>query len=231
MKIQIKKLIEKFDLKVGDGELFIEAFTHASYRNENSLKFDYQRLEFLGDAIIQMIVTEYLYKKNPENNEGELTKKRKEFVRGETLQKVSKHLELIHCCYFGKGVDKKRDVEKVNEDIFESFIGAIYLSEGWEKSQKILNLTLIKYCIENNIIEIDTDFKSLFQEAIQKKHTKGKRGKVNRIHYRELKSKEKFNFKVELKFDDIVYGIGSGNRKNEAEQNAAKNALSKLNNT
>ncbi len=221
----INELLRRCGISSKKKHLYIEALTHGSYANESEDNVkNYQRLEILGDAIVQKLITEYFYKKYPEFSDADISSVRKKLVQSSTMIKASNELDLISYALLGKGINIEKDTKKIREDIFESFIGAIYLDQGENKCFQILNRTLIKYFLKNELNDVN-DYKSTLQEFFQTNEGFTK----NKIQYK-LISNDNNIFIVELVFNEITYGVGEGKTKKEAEQNAAKNALSKCNN-
>lgn len=205
-------------------DTFIEALTHKSYRNENiNVKKDYDRLEILGDSIVQKIVTEYLFENYPKKNEADITDDRKLIVQSETMKRATNQLELIDYAFLGNGVNHDKDTDNIKSDLFESLIGAVYLECGEEKCKEIVIMTIIDYFLKDDL-NSSIDFKSKFQELIQSKES-NKNNKSNYIFYKSIE--ESNNFKVTLIVKNVVYGEGNGKTKKSAEQEAAKDALSK----
>lgn len=203
------------------------ALTHSSYANEKkkqNLKYN-ERLEFLGDSVLGIIVSDYLFRNCPDRPEGELTKMRAMIVCEGALAMGARSIELGKYLYLGKGEENTggRDRESILADAFEAMIGAIYLDSGINNAKKFVLSTLKKIVIDRVISGelLFVDYKTQFQEVLQKQ-SKG------RIQYK-LKSEEGPDhskvFHTELYVDDTIYGMGSGKSKKESEQKAAKSAL------
>lgn len=215
------KILEDIDIHIQNQKLFDTAFTHTSYANEENVE-SYERLEYLGDAILELVMSEYLYK-NTEYNEGEMTKKRAHFVCEAALYEYSLKLGLNEYLKLGKGeLENGGKFRKaIVADIFEAFMGALYLDQGIKANQKFMK-TYIFPMIEKNEIESFNDYKSILQELVQtdkrslEYHLIGEEGPA---HNR--------TFTIEVRINDIVYGVGSAHSKKEAEQAAAKDALKK----
>jgi len=128
----MQNFFKQFDITINNKSFYNEALTHNSYSNENRLTKNYQRLEFLGDAILQMNVSEYLFKKFPKYNEGILTKYRSSMVRRESLAQISKNIGLGKFIRLGVGELESKGYEKesILSDIYESLTAAIYLDGG-----------------------------------------------------------------------------------------------------
>ena len=125
------KLLENFSIEPNDTHIYDLAFLHESYSNEQIIDECYERLEFLGDAVLDLVVSEFLYKMNPDLNEGELTRMRANFVCKQALHAYSLEWGLDEYIKLGVGAElTRREVDSVVADVFESFIGALYLDQG-----------------------------------------------------------------------------------------------------
>ncbi len=219
---KMKTLFEKLKIKPKNIELYETAFSHSSYANEHKKKKDYERLEFLGDAVVDLVVSDYLYSHNLPN-EGELTKTRASYVCENALYVYSSDLGLQEYIRVGHGEENHGGKYKkaIVADIFEALTGAIYLDLGYATARRVVLSIIVPYIEDANICFF-LDYKSALQEAVQ---TASKSLKYQVIH-EEGPSHNK-TFQVEVRVDGILYGTGVGNSKKEAEQNAAKDALSK----
>lgn len=215
-------ILEKYNIDIND-ELYEKAFTHSSYANENNTE-DYERLEFLGDKILDFIVSEYLYV-NESLTEGEMTKLRASYVCENALYEYSKELGLDKLLKLGKGEESTGGREKpsIVADLFEAFLAATYLIYGLDKVKEIVNDIVIPY-VEGNHHEFLKDYKSILQEYVQT----DKKSTIYEVINEEGPANEKV-FTVIVKVDDIVLGKGTASSKKEAEQLAAKDALNKAN--
>lgn len=216
------KNIEDYGIDL-NSELIKRAFTHSSYVNETKKGEDYERLEFLGDKILDFLVSEYLYI-NENLHEGEMTKLRANYVCENALYEYSKELGLNNYLRLGKGEESSggRDRKAVVADIFEALLAATYLSYGMEKAKEIVYDVVIK-AIENNENYFLHDFKSVLQEMLQA----DKQGAEYEIIKEEGPSHNK-TFTTIVKIDGVVLGTGTAGSKKESEQEAAKDALSKM---
>lgn len=202
--------------------LFEQAFTHSSYANENKLNYNYEKLEFYGDALIQKEISTYLFNKITLTEE-QMTKDRIKMVQHKTLCKIAKDLKFERFILFGISTNSQEPNERMYEDTFEAFCAAIYLNLGENALTNFINKTIIYY-YENNLLEDNVDYKTKFQEYMQ---GNGKH-EIKYILVNDMKNGNKHTFEVNLIFDGITFGTGTGNNKHEAENNAAKNALDKL---
>ena len=211
-----KKLKYKFKNKT----LLKTALTHSSHANECSLESN-ERLEYLGDAILGCVVARELYKLFPEYTEGELSKLRSAIVSRTNFSKFAQELKIDKQILLGKGeentVGRERDSNLAGA--FEALIGAIYLDGGYRKVYKIIS-QIIKSCLNDN--SIFSDFKTRLQEVAQKKYKQIPRYSV--VNEEGPPHDKKFYIKVEIA--SKLKGEGTGKNKKEAEQAAAKQALS-----
>lgn len=206
--------------------LYREAFTHSSYANESHRELkDYERLEFMGDAVLQLFVSEYLFKLYPDRPEGYLTQIRSKLVREESLARFSRQLGLGKLLYLGVGEEKSggRERESVLANIFESFIGAIYLDCGKDEVLKVLEETIFSHVNDLDYDDI-MDYKTKLQELIQADERKT----VNYQLVSETGPANAPEFVMNAIMDNMILGTGRGTSKKRAEQQAAKDALKKM---
>lgn len=215
------KILDELKVIPNDINLFETAFTHTSYCNENKNVESYERLEFLGDKILDFIVSEYLYK-NRHIFEGEMTKIRASHVCEDALAEYSLNSHFDEYLRLGKGEELTggRGKKTILADVFEAFIGALYLDQGMEKTKEFVRNTVIKSINKNE--EIFNDYKSELQELVQTS-----KKSLEYVLIRETGPSHDKEFEVNVVVENIVYGSGIGKTKKEAEQNAAKDALSK----
>lgn len=217
-------VFERFNIKPNHKSLYQEAFTHTSYANEHNLT-SYERLEYLGDAVLELIISEYLFK-NTEYEEGKMTKLRSHYVCETALYEYSLRLNLNEYILLGHGEEQSggRNRKAIVADVFEAFIGAMFLDQGLEFVKKFIYENIIPL-IENKEVDFFSDYKSILQELVQTDRRSLEYEIVNEEGPAHNKS-----FTVEVKIDDIVYGKGTAHSKKEAEQEAAKDALKKAQN-
>lgn len=223
--LSLLQLEEKLGLKFQDQELLQTAFVHRSYLNE---KTDFElpsneRLEFLGDAVLQLIVSEHLYREFPNEPEGELTNYRASIVNAKTLSDVSAGLGLGEYLLLSRGEEASggRSRPYLLANTFEALLGVIYLDLGLEEARKFVYAHIIpqlKIIIEQ---ELYKDFKSKLQELAQEKISQTPIYKV----LNEEGPDHAKNFTVGVFLGDKQVGVGKGNSKQVAEQEAAKQAL------
>lgn len=208
--------LKKFGIDMTDSKLLNIALTHTSYANEHNVP-SYERLEFLGDAVLELISSDYIYKTN-KYNEGEMSRKRSLYVCENALYEYSKELNLKDYIKVGNGI--KEANKTVIADVFEAVIGAMYLEKGIDVVREFFNILIVPY-IESNV-DFLMDYKSTLQEMVQTE----KKSVMYRV-VSEGGPAHKKHFDVEVVIDDIVYGRGRGQSKKEAEQHAAKEAIKK----
>lgn len=215
------KILEDLNIPYKNLEYYEQAFTHTSYANESNT-ISYERLEFLGDAVLELIISEYLYKTSNES-EGKMTKLRSSYVCENALYEYSCLLGLNEEIKLGHGESERdgKHNKTIVADIFESFIGAIFLDCGFDIVKKFIYKNVIPL-IENNSIDFIEDYKSVLQELVQTD-----RKSLNYEVVEETGPAHDKTFKIIVKIDNIVYGEGIAHSKKEAEQLAAKSALKK----
>ncbi len=224
-RFDILQLLKKLNIKTNRIHLYAEALTHNSYNNEKRVGYTYQRLEFLGDAIISKLVSVFLFQyKNKKLNEQEMTEIRKNLVNSEIFKKASEELDLISYAFIGKGIDLEKDTRKIKTDLFESIAGAIFIDKGEQEVLNFLEKTIFKYFYSGEFNSVD--YKSIVQELFQSNISSGKKRKSSTVHYNTCELKNGL-FQSSLVYDEIVYGIGCGKTKKEAEKNAAKQTYEK----
>jgi len=218
------KLLENLEIPYKNVKLYEKALTHTSYANEHGVT-SYERLEYLGDAVVELIISEYLYM-NTEYEEGKMTKYRSHYVCENANYEYSTRLGLNDYLKLGHGEEERGGKYKkaIVADIFESFIGAMYLDLGFDEVKKFIYKHVIPL-IEDKSIEFFDDYKSVLQELVQT----GKKSLEYIIIDEQGPAHDK-TFTVEVKIDNIVYGKGSAHSKKEAEQIAAHDALKKAQN-
>ena len=213
------EIFNKWDIVPNNKKLYEVALSHSSYANEHSHKKDYERLEFLGDAVLELVTSDYLYK-NFFEDEGDMTKKRANYVCENALYEYMKDLDLIKEIKVGNG--EVGEIKKaIVADIFESIMGAIYLDQGFFKVKDVI-LSVITPYIEKKI-NFFNDYKSILQEAMQT----DKRSLVYEIVDETGPAHDK-TFTAVVRIDNIIYGKGSAGSKKEACQMAARDTLEKL---
>ncbi len=206
--------------------LIERAFIHSSYLNEHpevDLE-DNQRLEFMGDAVLQLWSARYLYEKQPSLSEGQMTKMRASLVNESSLSKMAMLLDLNHFLKLGQGEIRENGIEKVSivADMFESFIGALYLDSGFEPVDQILSSIIDSFELSEK--HQNDDYKTRLQEFVQADD----RRSIDYILVSESGPSHDRRFEMAVYIDKMMFGKGYGNSKKRAEQAAAKEALEKL---
>ena len=227
---ELEKLAGNLGVKFRNLALLDRALTHTSYANEAKRKTDHnERLEFLGDAVLELASSTYLYGHFKHLPEGELTKIRASIVRSETLARLARDLKLGEHLLLGRGEEMGggRDRQTNLEDAFEAVIGAIYEDQGWETAQDYVVRQLAhEFQQASRVGEILTDYKTTFQELVHRDPDKV-------ITYEEVgesgPAHEK-TFTCRVLVDGLAYGEGSGRSKKAAEQQAARAALARWKN-
>lgn len=217
-------LEKKINIEFNNKDILKNALVHRSFVNENKDKIEHnERLEFLGDAVLELIVTEYLYANFPDRTEGELTSFRAALVRTESLASTAEEIGLGDYIFMSKGEESTggRKRPYILANTFEAILGAIYIDQGYEKSKEYI-LDKLVYKI-NDIVEkrLDIDNKSRLQEISQEVH------KITPIY--ELVSEDGPDhekvFTMRVLIGEVEYGQGKGANKQEAAQKAAASAL------
>ena len=208
--------IKKMNINPTNINLYCQAFTHSSYTNENPGFQNYERLEFLGDAVLEIIISDYLYNER-HLEEGTMTKMRANYVCEKACATYARDLGFDTEIKLGNN-------EEVNDtilaDVFEAFIGAIYLDKGFEFTNKIIMNIIVKYI--NRGINFLIDYKSELQEKVQTV----KKSVIYEV-IEETGPAHNKKFTSVVKVDGIILGKGTGSSKKNSEQEAAKDALAK----
>ncbi|XMB66119.1 ribonuclease III [Mycoplasmatota bacterium zrk1] len=223
----LNKLVEfqkSHDLVFKDIDLLKKAFTHSSYANEHNVDCN-ERLEFLGDAVLQIAVSEFLFENFPNEDEGFLSKKRAKNVCESALCVIAKKMNLGDYLLLGRGEEQSNGDKKCStlSNTFEALLGAIYLDRGFNEIFKILDRYLFTQLLDDQF-EVERDYKSSFQEYVQ---SDTKRSIDYRLISETGPAHNKF-FEIAVYMDEIRMGVGRGKTKKEAEQNSAREALTKL---
>jgi len=218
------ELLKKLNIPYKNEKLYERALTHTSYANENKVE-SYERLEYLGDAVLELVISEYLYK-NTEYGEGKMTKVRSNYVCENANYEYSTRLGLNNYLKLGHGESERggKYRKAIVADIFESFIGAMYLDLGFEEVKRFIYKNVIPL-IEDKSVDFFDDYKSVLQELVQTD-----KKSLEYIIIDEQGPAHDKTFTIEVKIDNIVYGTGTAHSKKEAEQIAAHDALKKAQN-
>lgn len=210
--------LDKEEIKSINEDLLNEALTHSSYSNEHKNTRNYERLEFLGDAVLELITSEYFYE-NTNYKEGDMTKRRASFVCEHALAYYAKKLGIDKLIKVGHGQQGNVN-DTIIADVFESILGAVYVTHGLDVARKYVREIIVPY-IEKDFMFLD-DYKTLLQELVQTD-----RKSLDYILVNEYGEAHNKTFEVEVQIDGIVYGKGKGKNKKEAEQHAAFDAYKK----
>jgi len=212
-----------FGFKIKDPNLFERSFIHKSYVNENPGLRHNERLEFLGDAVLELVVTDYLFRHFSNKPEGDLTALRSALVRGSNLAKVSKTLEIGQFLILSKGEEQSggRHKDYILANLCEAVIGAIYLDQGYEVAKEFIDENVIATLDEILASKSYIDAKTHFQEMAQEHEN------TTPEYTLEDESGPDHNkvFRMAVYLNDEKVAIGAGSSKQKAEQDAAKNAL------
>lgn len=206
--------------------LIKQACVHTSYLNEHhEIKGDNERLEFMGDAVLQLYSTTILFNKKPVLSEGEMTRFRSQLVREEALARYTRQLHWDDFILLGVGEERNggRNRDSILADMFEAILGAIYIDCGYDAVARILDEVLLPQAMSPDD-SLVVDYKTKLQEYIQA-------DKRNTVGYRVISTSGPSNnptFMVEVFLDEIVLGYGEGHSKKKAEQAAARNAFEKM---
>src|SRR5690625_2869335 len=226
--MHVNELVKDFGISFSDETLLRQAFTHSSYVNEHRKgKFlDNERLEFLGDAVLELGISQYLYRENTTMPEGEMTKLRASIVCEESLFHFAQELQFGEYVLLGKGEERTggRQRPALLADVFEAFLGALFLDQGYNSVISFLEQYIFPK-ITTGAFSHGMDYKSQLQELVQKY-------KNATIEYKIIDEKgpshnKEFNAQVQINSE--VYKVGIGRTKKEAEQRAAKYALDSFN--
>ena len=217
----IEKLETEIEYIFHDKNLIMQALTHSSYANErkiNKIK-DYERIEFLGDAVLELVTSEYLYGKQKEMSEGQLTRRRAAMVCEPSLASCARDMGLHHYILLGKGEEMTggRSRDSIISDVMEALIGAVYLDGGFEQAKAFIH-RFILLDLEDKALFYDA--KSLLQEKLQKDG-----GDLRYVLIGESGPEHDKSFSVEVYQGEKLLGKGSGHNKKAAQQQAAYEAL------
>jgi len=218
-------LLKKLKIVYKDIALYEQALTHPSYNGDANTKHqDYEKLEFMGDAVLGYVTADLVYKNRPELSEGNLTKLRSVLVSTKPLAAYARSINLPEYIRIGHSItlNQVKESDKILENVLEALIGAIYLDSGLKSAYGLIKHLLIKD-IKNYDVDDLTDYKSKLQEEIQAEH----RDAVQYVTVDQSGPAHDRTFKVQVLFNGIVLGVGEGKSKKKAEEMAAKSALSK----
>lgn len=211
------KILTKYNLNLQNSLNLKTALTHSSYANIQRKECEhYERIEYLGDAVLQLVVSDYLYS-NTKLSEGAMSKKRASFVCENALNYYANKINLKPYVKVGPKLEVN---ESILADVFEGVIGALFLDRGFEAAKDFI-YSVVVVEIKKDMHFFD-DYKTLMQEYCQTS-----RKSINYTVVEEYGEAHDKTFIIELKIDDIIYGKGTGKSKKEAEQKAARDAYEK----
>ena len=223
--LPISRLLERLGVKPKKHDLYELAITHPSYHADTKERGgDYERLEFMGDAIISLIVAETIYKTHPEFDQGTMSKTRAKLVQTESLFRIARDLDLAEYVRIGHSISKEivATSKKILEDVFEALLGAIFIDQGYLVAKRVI-VSLFQQAVIDIDVGLLTDYKTQLQEAIQAEH---RESVVYTVEEESGPSHDR-HFSVVVSFGGMVLGRGSGSTKKMAEQQAAYDALKK----
>ena len=221
---RLRRLEEKIQYCFRDQTLLRQALTHSSFSNEQKINRypDYERLEFLGDAVLELVSSDYMFHENPRMSEGELTKRISSIVCEPALAFCARQIGLERFILLGKGEEatggRKRD--SIISDVMEAVIGAVYLDSGIEEARNFIRRFILSDLEHKQLFY---DAKTILQEEVQKENC----GLLRYELIREEGPEHDKNFVVEALIGDRKAGTGTGHSKKAAEQQAAYAALLK----
>lgn len=225
MKEKLRELEERIGYRFRDASLLERALRHSSYTNEKRIPKEEcnERLEFLGDAVLELVSSEFLFREYPKVSEGELTKTRASMVCEPSLAFCARDIELGKYLLLGKGEEATggRQRESVTSDAMEALIGAIYLDSGFTNAKEFIH-TFVLSDLEDKKLFFDS--KTILQEMVQ---AKGKEAVTYRLTGESGPDHNK-EFFVDAEIGNVSYGSGKGRSKKAAEQEAAYRAILRL---
>lgn len=210
----IDDLQDRISYRFRNEKLLRQSLTHPSCKSENRHIKDYQRLEYLGDAVLELVVSEYLLKQDKNADEGDLTKRRIQIVRAENLSEAARQINLQEHIRVGKGAAIN---DGILSDVVESLIGAVYSDGGLSAARQFIHRYILPINVEN------TDYKSMLQEILG--------NKCDELHYESVEVTGADNnrkFKEAAIWNGSEIGVGVGHSRKAAQQNAAKNVLERI---
>lgn len=221
----LKTFLQEQNIQPKAIELYELAFTHTSVNVEfKGIGKDYERLEFIGDAFLSMVVADLVFRLHPDWSQGELSKTRAKLVQTENLVKIARRLNLADYVTIGHSITRSAvsQSKKILEDIFEAYIGAIYLDQGVDIAASYVR-SFFEETIKALTMDELTDYKTKLQEDMQAEFREA-------VEYQTVSEEGPAHervFTVNVLFKGLILGTGSGTSKKIAEQRAAKAALDK----
>lgn len=222
----INQVLKDFGIVTKNIEIYEQAFSHSSFVHEHKNKhIDYERIEFMGDGVLDLVIADLIFRNHPTMPQGSMSKLRSKLVKRESLANYARKYHFGEAILLGNGEKQNggNDLDKILEDVFESFIGAVYLDQGFQFVYQIIRKIFIEDILNYSLEEL-TDYKSKLQEYVQA----DTRETVTYRLVSESGSAQDKEFVMEVLWDGNVWGRGKGSSKKKAEQEAAKDALSKV---
>ena len=219
------ELVNTLGIQVNNRKTFELALTHPSCNAETNDKYhNYERLEFVGDSVVGFVSADLIYNLHPEMDQGLMSKLRSYLVCSKSLANYSRKIELYEYIHIGHSISRAQleNSDKILEDVFEALMGAIYLDQGIEVAYRVVK-DFIFEDIKNTGVDVLVDAKTKLQEDIQSEY----REAVKYELIDEYGPAHDRTFEVQVLFNGLVLGRGSGKSKKAAEEAAAKDALSK----
>ena len=222
---RITELLNNLEIQFNDLEVYSLALTHPSFNADANTKHqDYERLEFIGDAVIGFVCAELIFKLREGMNQGNMSKLRSVLVRTNSLANYARRINLQNYIRAGHSLKTEQIAQsnKILEDVFEALVGAIYFDQGIKTAARFLSRFFVDD-IKNTDESVLTDAKTRLQEEMQAEH----RDVVRYVLVKEDGPAHDRTFVVNVLFNDIVLATGSGKTKKAAEEDAAQKALAK----
>lgn len=224
MHKDIEELLHHLEIETNNIELYERAFTHSSFNiDAKTSHYDYERLEFVGDSVVNFVVADLAYTKHQEMSQGDLSKLRAFIVQSSSLAKKAKRYSFNEYVKLGHSLpENTRNARRILEDVFEAFVGAMYYDKGIDYTYEFVK-NLFSYDVEHFNKNQIKDYKSELQEEMQAEHRES-------VKYQLIEEKglpHDRTFVVEVLYEDTVLGKGQGKTKKAAEQMAALDALRK----
>lgn len=224
--MDIIKWLTNREINIKNDKLIRQAFMHSSYANEHKEVHDNERLEFMGDAVLQLWSSDHIFPLDPPLSEGQMTRLRAQLVCEKALAMYARDLHLNDFLLLGSGEEKTggRNKDAIVADMFEAFLGALYLDQGMKAVDNILDEVIIPYLKHPGEVHVIKDYKTALQEIVQSDNRRT-------VRYQLVSESGPSNaptFVMNVIVDDLVLGTGKGSSKKQAEQNAAKDAFDKM---
>lgn len=219
----IRDLFQLLQIETTNPDIYRMALTHASYRNEHSDGLeDYDRLEFVGDSVLDLVIADLLYLHYGDFRSGKLSKFRSLLVKGTSLARKADEINLLSYAFLSNGETRNfEDRDRLGEDMYEALLGAMYLDKGYEYTYNFIKEQFLPDFSKFSEDDL-TDSKSKLQELLQKECPGGQI--IYRVVSEEGTAQNK-HYLIEVTLSDVVLGTGEGGSKKSAEQAAALDAL------